>query len=116
MALTKQDVINYVMTTPGNTNPAVLNSLLDRLIASDNPDLSGITATADKILVGYQGVDTTGAEVDGTCDFDNKLATTCAIEESQSYAEAADVTVTGEGKVVFVYDAVGGTLTPVVGE
>lgn len=115
MAITKQDVINYVMKTPGNTNPAVLNCLLTQLMASDNPDLSGITATADKILSGYQSVDTTGAEVDGTCDYDNKLAATCAIEDGQTYAADTDVTVTGEGKVAFIYDSEVGTLTPVVG-
>lgn len=26
---TKEEIFNYVMNTPGNTNPAVLKSLLD---------------------------------------------------------------------------------------
>lgn len=116
MAITKTDVLNYVMTTPDNTNRTILSQKLDALMNSDNPDLSGITATADKILAGYKGVDTKGDEVVGTCDYDNKLATTCALEDGQTYAEASDVTVTGAGKVVFVYDSVTGTLSKVVGE
>lgn len=30
--MTKQDIINYVMTTPHNTNKAILNDMLDQMI------------------------------------------------------------------------------------
>lgn len=29
MAITKKDIIEYVMTTPENTNPAILMQMLD---------------------------------------------------------------------------------------
>lgn len=38
MAITKNDILNYVMTTPENTNPAILIQLLDEFQASDNTD------------------------------------------------------------------------------
>lgn len=38
MAVTKNDILNYVMTTPENTNPAILIQLLDEFQASDNTD------------------------------------------------------------------------------
>ena len=34
--MTKQEVINYITETPGNTNPAVLNSILDTVIQSES--------------------------------------------------------------------------------
>ena len=35
--MTKQDIIEYVMETPGNTNKAVLTSMLNSLVADDIP-------------------------------------------------------------------------------
>jgi len=35
---TKEDVIKYVMNTPGNTNKAVLNSILNNLSDGDSKD------------------------------------------------------------------------------
>lgn len=32
----RQDIINYVMHTPGNTNPAVLGSMIDEIVAASN--------------------------------------------------------------------------------
>ena len=36
--MTKQDIIDYVTTTPHNTNRAVLNSMLDIVIQSESED------------------------------------------------------------------------------
>ena len=63
--MTIQDIINYVVNSPENSNPNVLLPMLESLMTSDNINLSGITATADKILNGYKSVDTAGKEVVG---------------------------------------------------
>lgn len=66
MAMTVEKVIEYVLKTPENVNPNVLRGMLKQLQEGDNPDLSFVTATADKILTGYKGASTTGTEVDGS--------------------------------------------------
>lgn len=43
--MTKQDIINYVMNTPHNTNAAVLSSMLDSFVASDNKEEIELSAT-----------------------------------------------------------------------
>lgn len=43
MAITQQNIIDYVMTTPENTNPAILIQLLNEYQAGDNLEL--VTAT-----------------------------------------------------------------------
>lgn len=43
--MTKQDIINYVMNTPHNTNAAVLSSMLDIFVASDNKEEIELSAT-----------------------------------------------------------------------
>lgn len=35
--MNKQDVINYIMTTPENINPVILNQKIDKMIASILP-------------------------------------------------------------------------------
>lgn len=49
--ITKQDIIDYVMHTVWNPNPAVLKSLLDQLEASENPfsdeDFMDVTITCN---------------------------------------------------------------------
>lgn len=39
MAITQQNIIDYVMTTPENTNPAILIQLLNEYQAGDNLEL-----------------------------------------------------------------------------
>lgn len=39
MAITKKDIIEYVMTTPENTNPAILMQMLDEFQTGDNLEL-----------------------------------------------------------------------------
>ena len=41
--MTKQDIIDYVVTTPHNTNRAVLNSMLNTVIQSESEDSEGPT-------------------------------------------------------------------------
>ena len=41
-----EDILNYVMNTPGNTNPNVLKSMLDDLEGKDNRFIITITPTA----------------------------------------------------------------------
>ena len=52
--MTKEDVINYVLESPGNTNPAVLNSILDTVIQSESEaseELTNIIMPAQYIVV-----------------------------------------------------------------
>lgn len=48
--MSKKDVINYVMNTPGNTNPAVLETLLDndKFIITLTPTAEDYSGTMDK--------------------------------------------------------------------
>lgn len=49
--MTKQNIIDYVMKSPENTNPAVLGSMIDSLTAG-GIDTSDATATAGDIASG----------------------------------------------------------------
>lgn len=53
--MTKQDIINYVMNTPHNTNAAVLSSMLDIFIASDNKEEIELSATENNIYTPETG-------------------------------------------------------------
>lgn len=88
--MTIEDVIAYVLRTPENTNPNILRGMLEKLQSGDNPDLSGITATADKILKGYKGVDKNGNEVVGTYE---------PLDTSDATATATDII---NGKTAYV--------------
>ena len=90
MAMTVEKVIEYILKTPENVNPNVLRGMLKQLQEGDNPDLSFVTATADKILTGYKGASTTGTEVDGTY---------VPLDTSDADATAEDITL---GKTAYV--------------
>lgn len=49
--MTKQNIIDYVMKSPENTNPAVLGSMIDSL-TDGSIDTSDATATAGDIVSG----------------------------------------------------------------
>lgn len=63
--MTKQDIIDYVVETPTNTNPAVLSSILDTFSASTSND--AITAAeASKVVMPAQYVTIVDADVEVT--------------------------------------------------
>ena len=53
--MTKQEVINYITETPGNTNPAVLSSILNEFGASDNKQEIELSATENKVYTPAEG-------------------------------------------------------------
>lgn len=63
----KQDVIDYVMETPMNTNPRILGQMLDEL---------GGSAPSEPVVIMFRGVDGPGRTPVYTCDttFEETLA------------------------------------------
>ena len=56
--MTKQDIINYVTETPQNTNPAILNTMLDQLSSGDGGGgESGDFSTAEVTIINNSQVD-----------------------------------------------------------
>ena len=53
--MTKQDVIEYVMNTPHNTNPAVLSTILNEFGVSDNKQEIELSATENKVYTPAEG-------------------------------------------------------------
>ena len=53
--MTKQEVINYIVKTPGNTNPAVLSSILNEFGASDNKQEIEFLATENGVFTPHEG-------------------------------------------------------------
>ena len=53
--MTKQEVINYIVETPGNTNPAVLSSILNEFGASDNKQEIEFLATENGVFTPHEG-------------------------------------------------------------
>ena len=63
--MTKQDIINYVVETPTNTNKAVLSTMLDQFSASESAAATE-SVEAAKIVMPAQYVTITDAEVEVT--------------------------------------------------
>ena len=53
--MTKQEVINYITKTPGNTNPAVLSTILNEFGASDNKQEIEFLATENGVFTPHEG-------------------------------------------------------------
>ena len=53
--VTKNDVLDYVMTSPYNANRQVLSSILDSYVSSDNKEEIELTATENKVYTPDEG-------------------------------------------------------------
>lgn len=73
-----ETILQYIFTTPENTNPAILIQMLKELASSST-------------------------------------SSQAALDDGETYTVAADVTVTGAGKVAFIYDESKDTFTKVIG-
>ena len=51
----KQGVMDYVLNSPYNTNPAVLSSVLDNFAVSDNKEEIELSATENKVYTPDEG-------------------------------------------------------------
>ena len=55
MAIGKNDVVEYVMKSPHNTNKAVLETLLDQFGVADNKTEIELSATENKVYTPAEG-------------------------------------------------------------
>ncbi len=53
--MTKQDIINYVVETPTNTNKAILSDLLDEFAVGDNKQEIELSATENNVYTPTSG-------------------------------------------------------------
>ena len=53
--MTKQDVINHILKTPSNTNPAVLSTILNEFGVSDNKQEIEFLATENGVFTPHEG-------------------------------------------------------------
>ena len=53
--MTKNEVLDYVMLSPANTNRAVLSGLLDEFAVGDNKEEIELTATENKVYTPDEG-------------------------------------------------------------
>lgn len=53
--VTKNDVLDYVMTSPYNTNRQVLSSILDSFVSSDNKEEIELNVTENKVYTPEEG-------------------------------------------------------------
>lgn len=53
--MTKEDILNYVLETPTNSNRAVLSSMLDQFVGSDNKEEIELTATTNSVYTPDEG-------------------------------------------------------------
>lgn len=87
--MTINQILEYVMTTPENTNGTILKQMLNELAAASSVDEDSIKADYLQSLIGISGE-----------------------EEYATAAECSDILL---NKVVFVYDPSTKSLTKVVG-
>lgn len=105
--MSKQTVAEYVMHTVENTNPAMLNGLLDQLVVESGE--AAVEAATPDIQA--------AAVLAATPDIEAAaIATAADIEETETYAVTGDVVVTGENKVAFIFDEETGAFVKVIGE
>ena len=73
--MNKQDIIEYVMNTPGNTNRAVLNSMLDQLIKGSDSfsTIEDICVPNQKVLMTFHNEDENFIFSSGTLQNVNSL-------------------------------------------
>ena len=53
--MTKKEILEYVVNTPGNTNKAVLSGMLDAFAAGDNKEEIELSATENKVYTPDEG-------------------------------------------------------------
>lgn len=53
--MTKKDILDYVVNTPGNTNKAVLSGMLDEFAKGDDKTEVALTASENKVYTPDDG-------------------------------------------------------------
>ena len=53
--MTKKDIIDYVLNSPWNSNPAVLNGMLDNFQSGDDKEEIELSATENKVYTPEEG-------------------------------------------------------------
>lgn len=107
----KLDAINTKLIAKGQTEAANFNEVPTKIEAIETgADVSGVTATADDVLVGKQIVDSTGTLVDG--NMADNTAETVTLSSSQTNYTIPAGKHSGSGVVQIDIDTSNNIFTP----
>lgn len=107
----KLDAINAKLTTKGQTEAANFDEIPAKVEAIETgSDVSGVTATADDVLVGKQFVDSTGTLIDG--NMTDNTAETVTLSSSQTNYTIPAGKHSGSGGVQISIDTSNNSFTP----
>lgn len=107
----KLDAINAKLIVKGQTKAANFDEIPAKVEAIETgSDVSGVTATADDVLVGKQFVDSTGTLIDGSMA--DNTAETITLSSSQTNYTIPAGKHSGSGVVQISIDTSNNTFTP----
>ena len=86
--MTKQDIINYVVESPTNTNKAILSHMLDDFGTGDNKQEIELSATENKVYTPTEGKVYSKVTVNVDTTVDNKTEVTLSATENKTYTPA----------------------------
>ena len=115
----KQDIINYVTETPGNTNKAVLGSMLDSMSGGEAASGSDVEVVSITMMPAGATLDKTYIEIDeayksgkmifgkfifGNNKFFGNVCVRPSGSENNYYFECVSHTLSGSGSINWVSD------------
>ena len=110
--MTKQEVIKYLTETPGNTNPAVLSSILNEFAGSDNKEEIELSATENTVYTPDEGKVYKKVTVNVPAPASDWTSATITIENNIAlYQGSCIMSVLTDNNVAAVDVSAGGTYT-----
>lgn len=98
MAITKQDILDYVVYTAYNTNPSVLSSMLDEFATGDNKEEIELSATENKVYTPAEGKVYKKVTVNVPTYTTDFVTVNFEITNQKSIPEVATVIFTGDNQ------------------